>query len=294
LEQTLYQPFATSSNAPVTSLATICKAAPNPEITLPRVVEWRTSIERAIFSKSLLSVSYLGSSGQNLLRKEASIEPTTGILQWLAFDSHGTSNYAAMLTQYAGNVTSNLYVLVSYTWAHSIDTGSSDTSVFLVRPGWNDRMDRGSSSFDVRHLVSASASYRLNPPFARSILGGWNVSATGQARTGFPFDVTTVDRSIGLGFDNTGRPDLVPGQPVWLPNSLAPGGRVLNPAAFAPAANGLSGTLGRDVLTGSGLFQIDASIRKRFSLHDKINMEASAAAFNVLRCKRSCRFLERR
>jgi hypothetical protein len=257
-------------------------ATPSQEITLPRVIEWRTSIERAVSSKSLLSVSYLGSSGRNLLRKEASIDPTTGILQWLAFDSHGTSDYAAMLTQYAGNVTPSLYALVSYTWAHSIDTGSNDTSALLVRPGWNDRADRGSSSFDVRHLLSASASYRLNPPFARIILGGWNVSGTMQARTGFPFDVTTVDRSVGFGFENTGRPDFVPGQPIWLPDNLAPGGRVLNPAAFAPAANGLSGTLGRNVLTGNGLVQIDASIRKRFSLREKISMEASAAVFNVM------------
>ena len=65
----------------------------------------------------------------------------------------------------------------------------------------------------------------------------------------------------------------------------------LNPAAFrAPAgvafsttAAGLvNGTLGRNVLTGSGLFHIDANLRREFRLYERLSMEASVSAFNLL------------
>jgi hypothetical protein len=154
-----------------------------------------------------------------------------------------------------------------------------------VEPGYYDASNKGSSSFDVRHVFTASLSYEMQAssfqPFLRRFLGAWNVSSTLQVRSGFPFDVTTVDRSIGLGFDNTGRADLVPGEPIWIGNNSAPGGRELNPAAFQIPASGVNGTLGRNVLTGSGLFQIDFSLRRQFRLYRGVSMEASVSAFNL-------------
>jgi len=108
------------------------------------------------------------------------------------------------------------------------------------------------------------------------------LSSTLTARTGFPFDVTTVDRGIGLGFDNSGRADLVRDVPIWISNSALPGGRELNPAAFAFPASGQNGTLGRNVLTGAGLFQIDLSLRRQFQLFHALSMETSLSAFNAL------------
>ncbi len=280
-----FAPTAGVSNTAAAS-AIAPTPAPSSVLYLPRVLEWRTSLEKSIHSGALLSVSYLGSTGSNLLRKEASVAPGSGLLQSLAFTSHGNSNYQALQAQFAGNITSRVYALISYSWAHSIDTGSSNTGVFLVQPGYKDAVDRGSSSFDVRHTFSASFGYRLPSSaltsFWRPLLGGWNLSFTIQARTGFPVDVTTVDRSIGLGFDNTGRPDLVTGVLMWIANSMVPGGRELNPAAFRAAAAGMHGTLGRNVLTGAGLFQIDASLCRQFRLYRGSSLEASVSAFNTL------------
>ena len=150
--------------------------------------------------------------------------------------------------------------------------------MFLTGPGYGTATDRGSSAFDIRHNLSAAAAYRLPGP---GLLSGWTLSTTAQARTGFPFDVTAVDRSIGLGFANSGRPDLLPGVPLWIRNAAVPGGRELNPAAFRAVANGTNGTLGRNVLTGSGLFQVDASVRRQFRLYRASAFEVSVSAFNV-------------
>ena len=257
-----------------------------PLLRIPRVWEWRTSVEKSVHSHSLLSLSYLGSAGRSLMRKQAFLEPQTSLLQTINFTNNGRSDYQALQAQFTGNLTRNLYVLLSYTWSHSIDNGSRDTAVFLAYPGYNNAIDRGSSNFDIRHAASASLEYRLPAPkfssFLRPLLGNWNVSSTLQARTGFPFDVTTIDRSIGLGFDNTGRPDLVAGVPLWLPNSAVPGGRQLNPAAFRIPQNAVSGTLGRNVLTGPGLFQIDMRLRRQWKLYRGSTLEGSVAAFNTL------------
>jgi hypothetical protein len=89
-----------------------------------------------------------------------------------------------------------------------------------------------------------------------------------------------VDETIGLGFENTDRVNLVPGQQIWINDGAAPGGRELNPAAFQAPAAGSNGTLGRNVLTGPGLLQLDASLRRQ-RLYRGSSVEAIASAFNL-------------
>ncbi len=256
-----------------------------PALSLPKVWEWRTSIEKSLEGHTTVSLAYVGSAGRRLLRLDGTVD-STGILQNSAFTSYGRSDYDALQAQFTGKVTSNLYTLVSYSWAHSIDTGSLGSALFLVAPGFGNADDRGSSDFDVRHNLNASFSYRIPSWHSSGLLRGWfrdwDLSSTLQARTGFPFDVTSVDRSIGGGFANTGRPDLVPGRPIWINGNSVPGGRVLNPAAFIPVSGIANGTLGRNVLTGPGLFQIDASLRRQFRLFGRTSLEIRLSAFNLL------------
>ena len=133
----------------------------------------------------------------------------------------------------------------------------------------------------MRQVLTASFGYRIPTQFGR-ILGGWTLSANTLARTGFPFDVTTEDESIGLGFENADRANLVPGQPIWINNTGLPGGRILNPAAFQMPASGATGNLGRNALVGPGFFQLDTSLRRQVRLYRGISAEASVSAFNLL------------
>ena len=256
-----------------------------PVLKIPRVWEWRTSLEKPVRSHSSLSLSYVGSAGRSLLRQEASLVPQTSLLQNIYFTNNSRSDYEALQLQLAGHLTPRLYTLISYTWGHSLDTGSRDNAVFLTYPGYRHTLDRGSSDFDIRHLLTASWQYRLPTPNNHRILhalsNNWILGATLQARTGFPFDVTTIDRSVGLGFDNTGRPDFVAGVPLWIANNSVPGGRQLNPAAFRTPLNAVSGTLGRNVLTGPGLFQIDTTLHRQWRVYRGSLLEATVSAFNV-------------
>ncbi|SPE41629.1 TonB-dependent receptor, plug (fragment) [Candidatus Sulfopaludibacter sp. SbA3] len=193
-----------------------------------------------------------------------------------------SSNYQALQTRYSGSLLRNLYGSISYTWAHSLDDGSQDSSVFLIHPGYRVSESWGSSSFDVRQALTAAIQYRI-PQSARipAWLGGWNVSGTLRARTGFPIDVLTNDQPLGQGFDNVGRPDRILGVPVWLADSSVPGHRRLNPAAFRVADSGLTGTLGRNSIAGNGLVQLDASLRREIRLPLGISAEIGLNVFNV-------------
>ena len=251
-----------------------------PPLSLPRSWEWRASVERSLWERSTLSLAYTGSVGSRLLRLQGTVDPGSELLRQTYFTSYGASNYQALQAQFRGNLTPNLNTLISYTWGHSMDNGSQGSAVYLAQ-----QSDRASSDFDIRHNVNASLSYRVPPHFNgrwQEWTKNWTLSSTVEARSGFPFDVTTIDRSIGLGFANTGRPNVVPGQTIWIRDSGVPGGRELNPKAFQPPAGGFNGTLGRNVLTGPGLFQIDASLRRQFRLFTGSSLEAGVSAFNLL------------
>jgi len=56
--------------------------------------------------------------------------------------------------------------------------------------------------------------------------------------------------------------------PLWVTDPQSPGGRRLNPAAFAPTAAAQQGNLGRNVLGGFGSSQFDLAIRKEFRWTD--------------------------
>jgi hypothetical protein len=66
--------------------------------------------------------------------------------------------------------------------------------------------------------------------------------------------------------------DFVPGQPFWIPDVNQPGGRILNPKAFAiPSGN--DGNFPRNSLRGFPFNQADIALRRRFNLHERLRLE---------------------
>jgi hypothetical protein len=77
------------------------------------------------------------------------------------------------------------------------------------------------------------------------------------------------------------RPNVVPGLPFYLDESTAPGGKVINAAAFSIPATG-QGDLGRNALRGFGATQIDLTLRRQFRLTERISLQARGDLFNIL------------
>jgi hypothetical protein len=202
--------------------------------------------------------------------------------------NNANSDYDALQLQYRRNLSRGLQALLNYTWSHSIDNASDDSivSVGLSSKVISAASDRGNSNFDVRQSFSGALRYAI-PAAARSgplalVTRNWSTDAVIVARSGFPFNAAVFSISPDPGGFATIRPDLVPGQPFWIKSHGAPGGQVLNPAAFSVQSTPRQGTEGRNDIPGFGLTQLDLSIARRFAISDRFGLQFRADAFNVL------------
>lgn len=245
------------------------------DLRLPLSHQWDVSWELMLGSSDALAFSYNGSAGRQLLRREAGVQPD-GLAGPSVATNHGRSDFHSFQAQYRRRLARGIDAIANYRWGHSIDNGSWDSAVALVTPQYSAARDRGASSFDVRHSFSAAVSYESRGFRWRRLTADWKFQTILRARSGFPIDLLESENALGLGWDNYRRPDLVPGMPIWLA-----GGRQLNPAAFRAPAAGAQGTLGRNAITGFGMFQADAALRRRFPIADSRSLEIGVACFNV-------------
>ena len=274
--------------------------AVDPHLKLPYTLEWNVALEQALGKQQTVSASYVGAAGRRLLQTADAIAPNANLAAVSLVTNEGSSDYHALQIQFQRRMEYGLQILTSYTLSHSIDTGSAG-SIFnapnALVPS-SVRANRGPSDFDIRNAFSAGLTYDLPEPkrnaFLRAILDGWSIDSIVQARSappvtvdGFEIGGVFVGESIG-GFFTLLRPDVVPGQSLYLYESQFPGGKAFNPAAFkAPPidpASGqyLQGNLGRNALRGFGATQWDFAVHREFPIRERLKLQFRAEMFNVL------------
>jgi hypothetical protein len=191
--------------------------------------------------------------------------------------SDAISHYDALqvyLTKRKGNLTT----VVSYTWSKSLDNanGQADNTEELN----NTKYNYGPSTFDYRHIFSASYSYRI--PFfrdwkgvGRAALDGWDFSGILHLQTGLPLTV------IGNTIEGNRRADIV--VPASLVNFSGGGTpqQWFNTTAFVVAPNNRRGTSGIGVVKGPNYQDFDASLRKQFGVTESVRLVFQAQMFNV-------------
>ena len=201
---------------------------------IPVYRRWDATLQHAWSRANSFALSYSGMSGSGLLRRDTIFNAPSDTLGQMSFASNdGASSYNAFHAIYKRSLANGMLANVSYSWSHSIDRGSSDSLLYLIVPGLQSgASDRGSSDFDARHTLNMSLAYTTPAPgFLHRFPGRWTLGTYAYARTGFPIDVQVSETLDGSAVSNY-RPDLVPNVPLWLSDASAPGGRVLNPAAF--------------------------------------------------------------
>ena len=255
-------------------------------LKLPRSYQWNVALEKALGGRQAISATYVGQAGRDLLREEALYQPNANFTSlFYPTLNDARSNYNALQLQYRRPLSSNLQALLNYTWSHSLDNASSDVAVGLSNTVISAANDYASSSFDVRQSFSGALTYSFPVANARRPLRllteGWSSDLVIVARDGFPFNGLAYLGSSVLA-DQVTRPDLVPGQPIWIPTPGAPGGKILNVNAFSVPATARQGTEGRNDIPGFGLTQVDLSISRKFPLTERLNLQFRADAFNLL------------
>ncbi|MCB9383951.1 MAG: TonB-dependent receptor [Bryobacterales bacterium] len=260
---------------------------------LPYTLQYSFAVEQPFARSNSLTVSYVGSAGRRLARAESL---RTAVLQNPDFtrvdavSNRAASDYNSLQTQFKRRLSKGFQALTAYTWSKSLDTASDESisnfSTPILRGDPND--DRGPSSFDIRHAFTGSLSYEIPAPnagrAARAILGGFALDSVIRLNSAAPVNIVTGRDPLNIGLTNIARPDRVVSEPLYLEGDSIPGGKRFNPAAFdgaTPLAQGRQGTLGRNVLRGFGVRQLDLSLRRRFQIFESAALNFRADAFNL-------------
>jgi len=268
--------FTSGRNAPFSSLL---QYGFLPGLRLPQIRQWSFAAERSFTDRNVVSLTYTGSSGLHLLRRELGGPGSNDSLRLVLATNHGESEYHGLQFLYRRMQWKNLQGHVAYSWSHSVDNSSTDSGLHWAEAGYMPSRDRGSSDFDVRHSLNAAFTYES--PMQRSrMFRGWALDGIFRARSGFPINVLNAEHTIGLSFANAFRPNLT-GAPLWLNDGRAPNGRRLNPAAFAQAAGTTQGNLGRNTISGFGMSQFDLALRREFRLSEHKRLQFRVEAFNA-------------
>jgi hypothetical protein len=90
-----------------------------------------------------------------------------------------------------------------------------------------------------------------------------------------------VDVISSLGLNGTTRPDSVPGVPLYIYDRALPGGRRINPAAFAFPPQNQQGTLSRNALRGFSVAQTEMALVREFALSEQVKLQFRTETFNV-------------
>ncbi len=255
------------------------------DLKLPRSYQWNAALEKS-FGAQAVTATYAGQVGRDLLRNQGLIAPNANFAPGTSIflvQNQATSDYNSLQLQYRRPLASRLQLLLNYTWSHSIDTQSDDTINAASTTVLTAANDRGSSSFDVRHSFSGAVMYDI-PSVTKAgplaiVTRDWSLDTIIVARSGLPFNALFND--FTLPGNANPRPDRVQGQPLWIGNPAAPGGKSLNPTAFALPSTVRPGTEGRNDIPGFGLTQIDLSIRRKFAITERVSIQFRADAFNV-------------
>lgn len=269
----------------------------DPHLKMPYTLQWNLAVEQSLGANQSFSLSYVGSGGHRLQEQQDIVGPNANFSSLYVITNGTYSNYNSLQAQFRRRLSHGLQSMVSYTWAHSIDDASSAFSSLevsgsdIVAPGFS---NRGPSDWDIRNTLSAAVMYDMptprQSPVLRALFGNWSTDNIVQARSAAPVDVNNgTPININPTEQVVLRPDLVPGQPLYLYGSQYPGGKALNYNAFTnPPLDPITGfparqgDLGRNALRGFGATQWDFAIRRRFPIREQVKLQFRGELFNVL------------
>ncbi len=304
-------PWATISYKPAKNVA-IPKGQVGQEFArnfkLPTTYAWNLSIEQQLTSTTAFRVAYVGNETDHLSvaidmnPPYASKLPVNSSLGDIFEDqSWATASYNSLQMSLDQHIWHGLQVQSSFTWSHTLDIASSSNISFgnpalgnPISAAWN----RGNANQDmpwnwISNFVYQAPSFRDKGRLMEETVGGWQLSSIITAQKGTPFSIGQWNTDPGVGMWNN-RADLVSGV---APN-VGKGSRsdwanpnkgYFNQAAFTlpvscndktPGWCGFGDT-NRNAYFGPGVFGIDSSIMKNWTLTEGKTFQFRWDAFNA-------------
>jgi hypothetical protein len=285
--------------------------------TAPYVQQWNFNVQHTFRSNWLLDVAYVGSTGQHLFLRQdvnaASIDPTGTIpvsqrrpnKQYdfiLTSYTGGWSSFNGLLTKVEHRVTSNGYLLASFTWDRALDLGNCCNYQGINR----DIKIRNKGPGDGALPLALSVSYVYNLPFGRGkpflsagsglaeqLISGWSVNGISTFSAG-PY----ATPFLGFDYANLGTfsnfqqvpnklgPALPAKQTIsqyWLPTAYALPGCSSSPGVFTPCSTAvhIDGDAQRNSLEGPGISNWDISLVKDTRFNERLLLQFRSEFFNT-------------
>lgn len=274
----------------------------DPNLRLPYTLQWNVATEQSLGTHQSLTASYIGAAGRRLVQTDYVVNASPSVYAAQLIGNSATSDYNSLQVQFQRRLADRLQALSSFSWAHSIDTASASSfgngaNVLISRANSN----RGPSDFDIRYSSSTALTYEIPALhlglLSKAILRGWSVENIFQVRSASPVDVH--DANFFNPFNSAGnvRPDVIPGQPLYVSDPSAPGRRRFNVAAFVdppttpsgcnpginfPCEPIRQGDLGRNALRGFDAWQWDFAVHRNFPIRENVDLQFRAELFNIL------------
>jgi len=263
---------------------------------------WNAAIQKQLGGSTSLEISYVGSrtvhadssTAVNVPQTFGGPRPFPELAAYSTIRWDGWATFHGMTLKATRRFNHGLSFDSTWTWSKSMDdasdTGITNAEYNLPEDPYAMNLEKALSGFDHRRRLTANAVYDL--PFGKrksgwldAAIGGWRVAEIFTAQSGAPFTVN-LSSAAGQNVSPTGlvngnnleRPNLV-GNPGSGPETPA---EWFNTAAFALPAQGMFGTAGRNVTIGPGLIDLDLSLQKEATLHERLKLQFRVDAYNSM------------
>lgn len=269
----------------------------------PYVESWNFTYERSLPQQVVLSVAYVGNRGVHLpldynlnsttdpayIGKGAIGQPfnrlygitsAVDLRYWQV-----SSNYNSLQVSVKRHFTAGLNLSTSYTWGKALGFGGENGENAPGAAYYVDfRRNYSRTDFDQTHMFTQSVIYEL--PFGHGkkflqsgilsqVVGGWRITGVVSLASGLPLNFSCGGCQT-INTPNNSQSPNINGQFTKLY------GIRTNPwfdtSAFSDptvAAGGVPtfGNVGRYILSGPGIFNLDAALFKNFHLTERFNLE---------------------
>jgi hypothetical protein len=298
LNASLANPGSGSSPATLPIVNLIATGDP---FNIPRTQQWNIGLQRQLYARGVIDVSYVGSRGDDLIQpvdinqpQPADVVATGNVNRARPFPGFGVINmrsttahnsYHGLLVNFRHDAGRAGLLNLAYTLSRARTSATNDRdAIDLPQNPLDLEAEYALARTDRTHVFNASYVYEL--PFfknsnglLKSVLGGWQVSGITSIWSGPPIsrvvNGTTNGSRRGIRVNQVGDPFAnlpanVPGGVYWF-----------NPAAFAPPADGQYGNTGRAIFRLPGVHQWDITLSKNWYPTGKTRIQFRADLINA-------------
>ncbi len=298
--------FAVVSNNPVGNFLSV------PANYRPaHAMQYNLGIQEQLPGNTVVKAAYVGNLGRHLdvnfnynqpVPGPGAIPPrrplyaiAPGVVGDTLTATDGLSSYHALQVSAERRFAGGLGFLTGYTWSHSVDNVPLQQGGNGEGPAPQDPryrfLDRGNSSFDIRHRWTQTALYdlpfgtgrrfRSSQNWVNTAFGNWQVNLILIFQTGLPFTPSLASPVANTGTGS--RPNRVGNAGVnnptltrWFNTALDTSG-----APWATPALYTFGNSGRGVLRAPGRTNVDFSVFKEFPVTERIRLQFRSEFFNI-------------